>query len=173
MNTNHEISPKKFAGASSQPPIPPSHRPHILLADGDSYTRALNARVLTQCGYTVQAVANGADAWKALDDQNYDLLITENEMPEVTGVQLMNHLRSKGIPMPVIMASGTLPAKELKLHPGLRLEAALLKPVPGDALLQTVWHLLQATENSLCGCQPVSIKSQQVLRTKAPTGALQ
>ena len=50
--------------------------------------------------------------------------------------------------MPVIMASGTSPAKELKLHPGLRLEAALRKPVTSDKLLRTVKNVLHTRESS-------------------------
>ena len=110
--------------------------------------RALNARVLTWSGYKVQTAIHGAEAWKALELRNYDLLITENVMPYVTGMQLLKHLRSRGLTMPVIMASKTSPAKELKLHPGLRLEAALRKPVTSDKLLQTVKNVLQTLKAS-------------------------
>jgi CheY-like chemotaxis protein len=172
METNSQITSKKISGAHAQHPTPPPCHPHILLANDDSYMRALNARVLTWSGYKVQTVANGADAWQALDLQNYDLLITENEMPEVTGVQLLKHLRSRGITMPVIMASATVPTKELNLHPGLRLESALRKPVPSDELLQTVKHILSAAESIASGCQPVSIKDKQISQAKALAGAL-
>jgi CheY-like chemotaxis protein len=119
MNANIEISSKNTVDAPAQHTMHPPQNPHILLADGDSYTRALNTRVLTWSGYRVQTVANGAEAWNALELQNYDLLITENEMPALTGMQLLKHLRSRGVTMPVIIASGKVPTKELKLHPGI------------------------------------------------------
>ena len=146
--------------------------PHILLVDDDAYMRALNARVLTWSGYKVQTATHGAEAWKALELRNYDLLITENIMPYVTGMQLLKHLRSRGLTMPVIMASGTSPAKELKLHPGLRLEAALRKPVTSDKLLQTVKNVLQTSESFAPGCQPDQIKDKQLPQTKVLTGVL-
>jgi DNA-binding response OmpR family regulator len=165
MNTLGKTNTKQLAGASAQHPVPTGYCPHILLVDDDAYLRALNARVLTWSGYKVQTAANGADAWKALELHNYDLLITENVMPWVTGVQLLKHLRSQGITMPVIMASGTVPTRELKLHPGLRLEAALRKPVTGDKLLQTVKNVLQTSEITAFGCHLAQIK--------VPAGSLQ
>ncbi len=145
--------------------------PHILLVYDDAYMRALNARVLSWSGYKVKTAAHGAEAWEALELRNYDLLITENVMPYVTGMQLLKHLRSRGLAMPVNMTSGTSPAKELKLHPGLRLEAALRKPVTSDKLLQTVKNVLQTSESFAFGCRPAQIKDKQLPQTKVLTGA--
>jgi two-component system, sensor histidine kinase and response regulator len=146
--------------------------PRILLVDDDAYMRALNARVLTWSGYKVQTANHGAEAWKALELRNYDLLITENVMPYVTGTQVFQQLHSRGLTMPVIIASGTSPAKELKLHPGLRLEAALRKPVNSDKLLQTVKNVLQTSESFAPGCQPSQVKDKQLPQTKVLTGGL-
>jgi DNA-binding NtrC family response regulator len=172
MDDTGESSSKQLAGTFAERSTPTRRWPHILLVDDDAYMRTLNARVLTWSGYKVQIAANGAEAWKALELHNYDLLITENVMPWVTGVQLLKHLRSRGVTMPVIMASKTAPAKELKLHPGLRLEAALRKPVTGDKLLQTVKNVLQTVESTAFGCQPDQIKDRQLPQTKALIVAL-
>ena len=173
MNTLGKTDTKQFAGASAQHPTPIGYCPHILLVDDDAYICALNAGILMGSGYKVQTAANGAEAWKALELHNYDLLITENVMPWVTGLQLLKHLRSRGVTMPVIMASKTAPAKELKLHPGLRLQAALRKPVTSDKLLLTVKNVLQTAESIASGCQPAQIKNEQLRQTKVLTGALQ
>ena len=148
INTAGKAHSKQFAGASVRHLTPTGCCPHILLVDDDAYMCALNAGILMGSGYKVQTAAHGAEAWKALELRNYDLLITENVMPYVTGMQLLKHLRSRGLTMPVIMASGTSPAKELKLHPGLRLEAALRKPVTSDKLLRTVKNVLHTRESS-------------------------
>jgi DNA-binding response OmpR family regulator len=171
VNTNCKINSKNFVGTFGRHPTPPPYCPDVLLADDDSYTRALNARVLTWSGYKVKTVTNGAEARKALDLKNYDLLITENEMPEMTGVQLLKHLRSRGITMPVIMASATTPTKELKVHPGLRLEAALLKPVSNNELLQTVKKILSAAETIASGCQLPLINDKHVSQAKSLANA--
>jgi CheY-like chemotaxis protein len=174
MNPHGKISSKKIAGSPPQPGTLPSHGLHILLADDDSYTRALNAKVLTGSGYKVQTAANGEDARKALELQNFDLLITtENIMPEITGVQLSIRLRSRGVAIPVIMASKRMPTNELKRHPGLRLEAALRKPVIGQKLLQTVKNFLKTAENIASRPRPSLISRKQLSQPKARGGTLQ
>jgi CheY-like chemotaxis protein len=174
MNPHGKISSKKIAGSPPQPGTLPSHGLHILLADDDSYTRALNAKVLTGSGYKVQTAANGEDARKALELQNFDLLIiTENIMPEITGVQLSIRLRSRGVAIPVIMASKRMPTNELKRHPGLRLEAALRKPVIGQKLLQTVKNFLKTAENIASRPRPSLISRKQLSQPKARAGTLQ
>jgi two-component system, sensor histidine kinase and response regulator len=170
MKTKREIRANIFPGAPAKTPTPPPYSPRILLADGDSYTRSLNARVLTWFGYRVQTVASGTDAWSALDMQNYDLLITENELAELTGVQLLKSLRSRGVTMPVIMASGKMPTKELKRHPGLRLEATLRKPVAGEKLLRTVQKILQKTEQTTAGSRRSLFSTEPWLQSKAANG---
>jgi len=90
--------------------------PRILLVDDDCYVRELNAGALIRSGYDVDTAGDGADAWKALNDQNYDLMITDNRMPRVTGMELIKKLRSEDMTLPVILASGTVPVEELKQH---------------------------------------------------------
>ena len=173
MNPDGKIPSSKVAVSPPEPETLPSHGLHILLADDDSYARALNAKVLTCSGYEVQTATNGEDARKALELQNFDLLITENIMPEFTGVQLLIHLRSRGIAMPVIMASKTMPTNELKRHPGLRLEATLRKPVAGQKLLQTVKIILKTAEKISSRPGPSSISRGQLSQPKARAGAPQ
>ena len=173
MNPHGKISSKKVEDSPPQSGTLPPHGLHILLADDDSYTLALNAKVLTGSGYKVQTAANGEDARKALELKNFDLLITENVMPEFTGVQLLIHLRSRGVAIPVIMASKTMPTNELKRHPGLRLEAALRKPVASQKLLQTVKIILGTAEKIASIPRPSSISRKQLSQPKARAGAPQ
>jgi DNA-binding response OmpR family regulator len=115
MNTLLETPSKKVVVASTQNHTNPPHR--ILLVDDDLYARELNAGALIRSGYKVDTAIDGADAWKALNDDSYDLLITDNKMPRVTGLDLIKKLRSEDMTLPVILASGTVPMEELKRHP--------------------------------------------------------
>lgn len=49
----------------------------------------LNAEILMRVGYEVDATEDGQAAWQALNAGSYDLLITDNNMPKVTGVELL------------------------------------------------------------------------------------
>jgi DNA-binding response OmpR family regulator len=128
-----------------KPTIPP-HR--ILLVDDDLYTRELNAGVLIQSGYKVDTANDGADAWKALNDESYDLLITDNKMPRVTGLELIKKLRAEDMALPVILASGTVPEDELNRHPWLQLDATLPKPFTIAELLEAVKKVLGSFDSA-------------------------
>src|ERR1700722_8798077 len=117
----------------------------ILVVDDDFYVRELNAGVLLRFGYDVDTADNGADAWKAMNEVRYDLLITDNKMATVTGLELIKKLRSEDMTLPVILASGTVPTEELKRYPWLRLDATLPKPFTGEQLLETVKKVLSTT----------------------------
>ena len=133
------------AGAAVQSPTNSSHR--ILVVDDDPYICHLSAEVLIRHGYEVDAAADGAAAWQALNADRYDLLITDNNMPRLTGVELVEKLRSARMALPVIMATGKLPAEALAQTPSLQLAAVLPKPFAVDELLDTVEKVLRATDN--------------------------
>jgi len=118
----------------------PSHR--ILVVDDDSSIRQLNTEVLMDSGYEVDAAADGADAWQVIITNHYDLLITDNNMPGLTGIDLLRKLRSAHMALPVIMATTTLPTHEFTVSPWLIPEATLLKPFTIDELLEKVKAVL-------------------------------
>ncbi len=121
--------------------------PRILVVDDDGDTRHVTAKVLKHSGYEVDTAGDGEDAWVTLQLNSYDLLITDHEMPKVTGVELVRKLRSARMALPVIMASGALPAEELNRNPELQLAATLAKPFTKEQLVGTVQAVLRATDS--------------------------
>jgi DNA-binding response OmpR family regulator len=115
--------------------------------DDDASIRDLNTEVLIHSGYAVDSAEDGAIAWATLQRHSYDLLITDQNMPKVSGVELVRKLRGARMALPVILATGAMPTEELDRHPGLRIEATLLKPFTIAMLLETVQEVLRATDN--------------------------
>jgi DNA-binding response OmpR family regulator len=146
MKSGHisELGELSDAAAQGQPKSPRS----ILLVDDDRDICVLNADVLVRAGYKVDTAENGASAWKALRSNHYDALITDNTMPEITGLDLIKKLRSEDMTLPVILASGTVPAEELNQCPWLQVDALLPKPYSVAELLITVNRVLRATDSS-------------------------
>jgi DNA-binding response OmpR family regulator len=124
----------------------PAHR--ILVVDGDDDTRRLNTEVLIQSGYHVDAAEDGTAGWEALQLNSYDLLVTDNNMPKVSGVELLIKLRAARVFLPVIMATATLPKKDLTRYPWLQPAVTLPKPYTADELLGTVKNVLYATASA-------------------------
>ena len=71
-----------------------------------------------------------------------ELLITEHDLPRLTGVELVRKLRAARMALPVVMAAGRLPTHQLARNPSLQFAAMLLKPFGVDELLDTVKKVL-------------------------------
>jgi DNA-binding response OmpR family regulator len=147
MKTNKKFAQKGSpAGAAPLNKTEPLRR--ILVVEDDPDIRLLNTEVLTESGYHVDAAVDGVEAWHALKSKPYDLLITDNNMPIVTGLELIKKLRAEDMTLPVILMSGTLPTEELEKHPWLQIQATLLKPYTLAELFRTVKEVLVAASEA-------------------------
>jgi DNA-binding response OmpR family regulator len=134
------------AGAPRQCPTNFPHR--ILVVDDDSDTRQLSVDVLAGSGYDVEAAKDGAAGWEALQDNDYDLVVTDNKMPRMTGIEMLEQLRSARMSLPVIMATRSLPVHEFAHKPWLTPDAMLQRPFSNDDLLATVKKVLHADDGN-------------------------
>jgi CheY-like chemotaxis protein len=139
------------APISARPQNEPNPRQCILVVEDDAAIRRVNTEVLTYSGYQVDAAADGAAAWEALQLKNYDLVLTDNDMPNVTGLELIKRIQAASLDLPVIMATGTLPDEHLtqltrcsSWQPVL----TLLKPYSFDELVEAVKTVLCAFNES-------------------------
>jgi two-component system alkaline phosphatase synthesis response regulator PhoP len=124
--------------------VPGDQPRRILVVDDEPAIRRLNCDLLMEEGYEVDAVTNGVLAWDTLNRNHYDLLITDNLMPKMSGVELLEKLHACRRFLPVIMATGTIPAEEVKCQPWFRIATVLLKPYTMQELLETVRNSLRS-----------------------------
>lgn len=77
----------------------------ILIADDEPNIRRLLRVLLERVGYTVAEVKDGGEAWRKLQAEPFDLLITDLMMPELDGFQLLKLINSldRTATMPVIV----------------------------------------------------------------------
>jgi DNA-binding response OmpR family regulator len=109
---------------------------------------ARHGSCLARSGYEVDVAADGAAGWEALQAKRYDLLITDNFMPKVTGIEMVKKLRTARMRLPVIMATAILPEEEFILHPWLQAVTTLIKPFLAPELLATVQKVLSMRESA-------------------------
>jgi len=114
----------------------------ILYVDDDPTIRILGARLLSRLGYVVVTAANGAEAWAALNREDFQLLITDHNMPVMTGLELITQARRAGMKLPVVIASGSATAVRDRFSAALRVTACLDKPFGAEALRETVDRVL-------------------------------
>jgi two-component system, chemotaxis family, sensor kinase CheA len=79
----------------------------ILVADDSITTRALEESVLTAAGYDVVTAPDGAEALRIIEAGGIDLLVTDVEMPNMTGLELCARIRASraNASLPVIIVS--------------------------------------------------------------------
>lgn len=146
MNVNTGSQPRGAAHAAS--PGPPGPLRRILVVEDDGDIRQLNTEALTHYGYHVDAAQDGATAWDTLQLNGYDLMVTNNEMPNITGVDLLKRLHAARRVVPVIMAAGALPVDEFTRCPWLQPAVVLLKPYTIGELVLTVREVLRVAGDS-------------------------
>jgi CheY-like chemotaxis protein len=117
----------------------------ILVVDDDLAVRTMHTQILINHGYQVDNACDGAVGWRAIQGERYNLVITDNSMPKVTGVELLEKMHIARIDVPAIMVTGTLPEAEFARRPWLAKIVMLEKPVPGDELLSLVDKVLNPT----------------------------
>lgn len=122
------------------PPAQPPSR--ILVLDDDKDIREIYVEILRHDGYQVDTAEDGQAGWEALQTRPYDLLITDHDMPRLTGLELVEKVSSSGSSMPVIIASGSLSPSELTRQASSRAAAWLPKPFSPGELLKAVGRAL-------------------------------
>ena len=116
----------------------PNSDQRILVVEDERDLRQITAEVLIDAGYQVDVAENGRAAWDALQLSKYDLLITDQFMPKMSGVALLKKIHAARMTLPVIMATGLLPTKEFALHTWLQPVKMLPKPFLFEELLGMV-----------------------------------
>lgn len=77
----------------------------ILVADDDEMFRELVTEILTQGGYSVVRVKDGAEGWEALQQKKIDLAVLDLNMPNMDGLELTRKVRddAKLRDLPILM----------------------------------------------------------------------
>ncbi len=113
----------------------------ILVVDDEEIIRESLTFVLKKEGYIVQEAENGLVAYNKLLEDTYDMVITDLEMPEMKGIELVEEIKKLNIQTSVIIitAFGSLDTAISALRNGA--SDYLLKPIEFDELLIKIRRL--------------------------------
>ncbi|OGU13902.1 MAG: hypothetical protein A2076_13330 [Geobacteraceae bacterium GWC2_53_11] len=79
----------------------------ILIVDDDIFVREMLSSILEGSGYTIVTAENGLEALeKCIADSTIDLIVSDVNMPEMDGIQLIKEIRRQGLDVPIIMVTG-------------------------------------------------------------------
>jgi len=104
------LSAMRIAGvglvAHTQRPEDEEKTKSILVVEDSITSRMLLKNILESAGYEVQTAVDGADAWSTLKTANFDLVVSDVEMPRMDGFELTAKIRSqedlKSIPVVIV-----------------------------------------------------------------------
>lgn len=116
---------------------------HILCADDDSMIGELMLHLFSEAGHAVEYVGDGLSAWDRLaeDPGHFDVLITDNQMPGLSGLGLVERLRQTEYPGRIVVQSGGLSGKEAASYRSFGVDLIVPKMLPAEKLVQAIESL--------------------------------
>lgn len=121
LNSN-SISPKDFVSTKSLT-LNDNSKYKILVVDDSITTRRLLNNVLVSNGYTTESESSAKDALRTLDNTEFDLIISDYEMPDMSGLEfvqiLRNREKTKNIPVIVFTSIEKPGLKEAFMKEGV------------------------------------------------------
>jgi PAS domain S-box-containing protein len=125
-------------------------REHILLIDDESSVVKLNKMILERLGYEVTASTRSPDALELFRSKpkDFDLVITDMTMPNLTGEKLAVELIKIRAGIPVIICTGYAKEMSGELFAKIGIKAVMYKPVNMAEMARTVRKVLDKAEGT-------------------------
>ncbi len=128
-----------------------------LVVDDQFINRTILERQLTPCGIEVTLCRSGSDALAALQaDPNFDLVLTDHEMPEMDGLSLAQLIWQRGITIPIVLLSSN-PAIARAAEEARDFAAILQKPI----LRSDLYRRLQALSSPVEAAPTPPLQAEQ------------
>jgi signal transduction histidine kinase len=117
--------------------------PLVLIVDDDGHILGAHARTLAREGYRIETAQDADAALAALRRISFDVVVSDIAMPRMSGIELVERMRSDGTDIPVILVTGDpqlATAVKAIEHGVLRY---LSKPVERGALVRVVGEVVR------------------------------
>lgn len=118
----------------------------ILIAEDDHELRRLFAHVLIKNGYAVKEVSNGQEALDAMEQEYYDLIVSDIMMPVMDGYELVRLLRDTGNTTPVLMITAKDAFDDMRRGFLSGTDDYMVKPVNVNEMLLRIQALLRRAQ---------------------------
>jgi len=122
----------------------PEGTERILFIDDDDMLAKLGEKILTRKGYQVTMMTESTEALKmfAANADRFQLVITDQTMPDLTGKELIPKLREIKSDIPIILCTGFSSKINQETAKKLGINAFMMKPLDIPELLQTIRQVL-------------------------------
>ena len=122
---------------------PPSEiQKTIYIVDDDEAVMDSLKALLETFGFNVQSYGSGNEFLADERHRAAGCLVIDQHMPGISGLDIIDHLRKKGVQIPAILMSGRLDASTRKRATRLGVRELLDKPVPASRLIEAIRTML-------------------------------
>lgn len=121
----------------------------ILVVDDENSVQMALEMILTDQGLQVDKAKNGLKALEMMNQQKYDLVLTDIRMPEMNGLKLLKSIRQNwGESLPIICI--TAYANEEVVNQALKdgISDLINKPFDNQTVVEAVMHALKTSNES-------------------------
>jgi two-component system sensor histidine kinase RpfC len=136
-------------------PNAPVRSLRILLADDNSISQRLAARILERAGHEIVIVENEEQALDALERLSFDLALIDIDRPSISGIEAIKTYRfvslgQQRVPIMGLTVNATPQAAQRCAEAGM--EACLAKPVESARLLAVIQQVVSDAESRSPNC---------------------
>ncbi|MBU4267655.1 MAG: sigma-54 dependent transcriptional regulator [Acidobacteria bacterium] len=115
----------------------------LAIDDDQAVLNYLNIMLLQTGAYEVSTLVNSSKAFHELKNSNYDLLLLDMDMPDVSGLDILKHIKEKNIDIETIVLTGVEDVELAVSAMKLGAFDYLTKPVDNDQLLKIIKTVLE------------------------------
>jgi DNA-binding NtrC family response regulator len=112
----------------------------VLVVDDDQLVLETLSTLLTGCGYSVRCCRSGGEALRAFTESPADVVITDVNMPGISGFRLLEMIRDIDRGTPVILITGNAESELAMEADRLQASAFIAKPFAPDKLIEAIEH---------------------------------
>jgi CheY-like chemotaxis protein len=117
---------------------------HILVVDDNESIRSMVSGMLAQMDLEVSSVENGEKRIDLFLNNNFDLVITDFNMPGMNGIDLANQIKRKSPATVIVLMTGDEKEVILSRIKGTSVDQVLFKPFTLAKMAETVQGLLHS-----------------------------
>ncbi|MGM0596785.1 MAG: RdgB/HAM1 family non-canonical purine NTP pyrophosphatase [Myxococcota bacterium] len=125
--------------------------PRILVCDDSKSVREAATRILQDQGYNITKAGDGWEAWNLLHSQDFELLLTDLEMPRMNGYELITEIKRDSFleDLPVVVLSSRTGEKSRNKADQAGADTFVSKPIKPLILIKTIKNYCPIDEKDM------------------------
>ena len=116
----------------------------VLTVDDDSIILNLLKKILERAGYKILTASSGVEALKLMETHKISLIITDIEMPEMNGIELLTKVKENNPNMPVMVITGKGSTHDKKSLLRAGADGYITKPFKNFEVVESIHSRLRA-----------------------------